>query len=220
VTSDELVEVAKRELREIDRRSLFWVGLGVETASGSGVSAADVDWESFDWPSLRDALDRWLDGLPSDTSEVLYRWPVSDHLRLPFFARPRTAVGARGYRRMPSFNLSDPDPLPPLQFEDGETASIESLPAETVRDLAVGNRRLAIELVSHRAAWTTLYEVMSAMGRSNTSEMSSLELEVHAGALGLVEEPLDGLGSFDEGWRAVNRLDVPLFDDPRKHPDQ
>jgi hypothetical protein len=220
VTGGEFVEVAKRELREIDRRSLFWVGLCVETAIGSGASAGDLAWESFDWPSLRDALNKWLDELPSDTSEVEYRWPASDNLRLCFSARPRTTVGARGYRRMPSFTLADPDPLPPLQFEDGETASIESLPIETVRELAVGSRRLAIELVSHRAAWTTLYEVMSAMGQSNTSEMSSLELEVHAGALGLVEEPPDGLGSFDEGWRDVNRLDVPLFDDPREQDDQ
>jgi hypothetical protein len=220
VTDDQLVEVAKRELRAIDRRFLFWVGLGVETTKGYGDSAADVQWESFDWPSLRDALDTWLDGLPSDTSEIFYRWPVSDHLRLCFFARPRTAVGARGYRRMPSFNLADSDPLPPLQFEDGETASIEALPVETVRELAVGSRRLAIELVSHRAAWTTLYDVLSAMEKANTSEMSSLELEVHAGALGLVDEPPDRLGSFDEGWRAVNRLDVPLFGDPREQEDE
>jgi len=69
--------------------------------------------------------------------------------------------------------------------------------------------------VSHRAAWTTLYEFMSAMGKSDTSEMNSLELEVHAATLGLVEEPHDPLGSFDEGWRAVHGLDVPMFNDPR-----
>jgi hypothetical protein len=216
MANDELVEVAKRELRAIDRRFLFWVALGVETASGSGASAGDVDWESLDWTSLREALGEWLDGLPPDTPEVAYRWPVNENLRLRFIAKPRTATGAPGYRRMPSLNLADPDPFPPLRFEDGETASFESLPIETVRELAVGSRRLAVELVSHRAAWTTLYELMSAMGTSNTSEMSSLELEAHAGALGLVEEPPDPLGSFDEGWRAVRGLDVPMFNDPRE----
>lgn len=57
---------------------------------------------------------------------------------------------------------------------------------------------------------------MVAMGRSNTSEMNSLDLEVHAAALGLVEELPDPLGSFDDGFRAVHRLDVPMFDDPRR----
>ncbi len=81
---------------------------------------------------------------------------------------------------------------------------------------AVGTRRLAIELVSHRAAWEMLYDYMSATGKANTSELNSLELEVHAGTLGLVEEPPDPLGSFDAGWRAVYGLAVPTFDDPRE----
>ncbi len=90
------------------------------------------------------------------------------------------------------------------------------MPIETVRDLALGHRRLAVELVSHRAAWTTLYELMEALGQSNTSELNSLELEVNAAALSLVEPVDDQLGSFDEGWRAVHDLDVPMFDDPRQ----
>jgi hypothetical protein len=215
MAEDELVEIAKRELGCIDRRFLFWVALGVETASGSGASAADVDWRLLEWSSLREALDEWLDELPANTAEVAYRWPVNENIRLCFIARPRTAMGAQGYRRMPSFNLADPDPFPSLHFEGGGTASFESLPIETVRELAVGSRRLVVELVSHRAAWTTLYEFMSAMGKSDTSEMNSLELEVHAATLGLVEEPHDPLGSFDEGWRAVHGLDVPMFNDPR-----
>lgn len=220
MANDELGEIVKRELRGIDRRYLFWVQTAVETAPGSGESARDVDWNVLDWQLLREALDNWLDDLPPDTPEAWYRWPVSDDLRLCFIARARTAPGARGYGRMPSLSLADPDPFPELRFEDGGTGSLEALPVETVRDLAVGSRRLTIELVSHRAAWTTLYELMSTMGMSNTSEMSAQELEVHAAALGLVEEPPDGLGSFDDGWRAVNRLDVPPFDDPRLEDDR
>jgi hypothetical protein len=63
------------------------------------------------------------------------------------------------------------------------------------------------------------YESMSAMGKSNTSEMASPELEVHAAMLGLVEDPPSELGDFDERWRAVHGLDVPTFDDPREHAD-
>jgi hypothetical protein len=51
-----LEDVAKRELRSIDRRFRFWVALGVETATGSGASADDVDWESLDWATLRGRL--------------------------------------------------------------------------------------------------------------------------------------------------------------------
>jgi hypothetical protein len=142
-------------------------------------------------------------------------WPVNENLQLVFEARPRTTMGASGYRRMPSFDLAEPDSFPPLHFADGETALFESLPLETVRELATGNRRLAIKLVSHRAAWEMLYEMMVALGKSNTSEMNALELEVHAAALGLVEEPPDPLGSFDEGYRAVHGLETPMIDDPR-----
>jgi hypothetical protein len=101
VSNEVLIDCAKRELREVDRRCLFWVRLlGVETVSGSGASADDVDWRAFGWAQLRDALDTWLDEL-------------------------------------------DPD------------------------------------------------------------------------ALGLVEEADKVMGSFDEGWRAVQGVDVPVFDDPR-----
>jgi hypothetical protein len=217
----DLQDVAKRELRSIDRRFLFWVALGVETATGSGASADDVDWESLDWATLRDNLDEWLDGLPADTPQVVYRWPVTDDLRLAFIAKPRTAPSAPGYRRQPSFNLADPDPIPPLHFADGETASFYELPVETVGELARGEKKLAIELASHRAAWDMLYGMMKAMGKSNTSAMNALELEVHAAALGLVEEPPDPLGSFDEGYRAVHGIDTPIVDDPRdERPDE
>jgi hypothetical protein len=213
--SDELVNSAKRELREIDRRRLFWVRLGVETAPDSGASPDDVDWRAFTWAPLRDALDTWLDELGSDAEPAEFRRPVHDTLRLCFLAQLRRAPGARGYRRLPSFTLAEPDRFPPLQFEDGETAVLEDLPIETVRELASGHRRLAIELVSHRAAWSTLYEEMAALGRSTTAQMDPLELEVHAAALGLVEEADKVMGGFDEGWRAVHGLEVPMFDDPR-----
>jgi len=39
---------------------------------------------------------------------------------------------------------------------------------------------------------------------------------VQAAALGLVEEAEKVMGSFDEGWRAVQGVDVPVFDDPRR----
>jgi hypothetical protein len=217
MAAGDLVDVAKHELREVDRRFLFWIALAVETASGSGASAEAADWRSFDWTSLREGLDAWLDGLSVDAPEAMYRWPVNDNLRLCFIAKPRSAAGARGYRRLPSLNIAEPDPLPPLRFEDGGTASLEALSIETVRDLALGHRRLAVELVSHRAAWTTLYELMAALGQSNTSELNSLELEANAAALSLVEPLDDQLGSFDDGWRAVHGLDVPMFDDPRQH---
>ena len=213
--SDELVKSAKRELREIDRRGLFWVRLGVETAPGSGASPDEVDWHKFAWASLRDALDTWLDDLGSDVAQAEFRWPVHDTLRLCFLAQLRRAASARGYRRLPSFTLAEPDPFPLLQFEDGETAALEDLRIETVRELASGHRRLAIELVSHRAAWSTLYGEMAALGRSTTAQMDPLELEVHAAALGLVEQVDKVMGSFDEGWRAVHGLEVPMFDDPR-----
>jgi hypothetical protein len=59
-----------------------------------------------------------------------------------------------------------------------------------------------------------LYESMSSTGAENTSDVCSAELEMIAGALGLVEGP-SGLGDFDEGLRAVYGLDVPMFGDPR-----
>lgn len=213
MTDDELIAVAKQELRSIDRRRLFSVALSVETTTGSGASASDVQWSSFAWTLLREALGEWLDGL-APCSVATHRWPITENLRLCFVAEPRRASRARGYRRMPGVGIVDPHPLPPLQFEDGDTASLESLSVEVVRDLAVGHRRLAFELVRDRAAWTMLYELMTALGKSNTSEMSNLDLEATAASLGLGEDISGGLRSFDEGWRAVEGLDVPMFDNP------
>jgi hypothetical protein len=51
-------------------------------------------------------------------------------------------------------------------------------------------------------------------------EMNAIELEVHAAALGLVEEPPDPLGSFDEGYRAVHGIDTPIVDDRRDEDDE
>jgi hypothetical protein len=56
---------------------------------------------------------------------------------------------------------------------------------------------------------------MAALGRSTPALMDPLELEVHGAALGLVEEADNVMGSFDEGWRAVHGLELPMFDDPR-----
>jgi hypothetical protein len=215
MANDELRSTAARELRHIDPRFRFWVALGVATPRGSDTSADDVDWTAFDWAPVRDELEAWLDGLPDDTPETTKPVPVNEELVLVFIATPRRA-DAVGYRRMPSFKYSDADPFPPLRFADGDAGSLESLPIGVARELAAGDRTLAIALPSHQEAWQMLAQQMDAQGLADTSPMHSVELEVYASMLGLVDPPAGPLGDFDEGWRAINRVDMPIVDDPRE----
>ena len=111
-----------------------------------------------------------------DTPEVYCQWPVAENVRLRFIAKPRRR--GQGYRRLPSFNLAAPPPLPPLQFDDGTAGQLEDLEIGIVQQLASGHRRLAIEQVSHREVWKTVAESMIAAGCISTSELDALEREV------------------------------------------
>jgi hypothetical protein len=215
MADDELRTTAARELRHIDPRFRFWVALCVAKPRGTDASADDVDWTAFDWAPVRDMLEAWLDDLPVDTPESSKPVPVNEELVLVFIATPRSA-GAVGYRRMPSFKYSQADPFPPLRFADGDTGSLESMPIGVARELAAGDRTLAIALPSHQQAWQMLAEQMEAQSLSDTSPIHSVELEVYASMLGLVDPPTGPLGDFDEGWRAIKRLDMPIVDDPRE----
>lgn len=215
MANDELISAAARELRHLDRRFRFWVDLGVAEAEDSGASAEDLDWAAFDWPSLHVELEAWLDQLPDDEPEATKAWPINDSFVLVFVATRRDK-DAVGYRRMPSFKLSKADPFPPLNFADGDTGSLESLTMTTVRELASGQRSLAIALLSHREAWQMLSEQMQAQNLSSTSEMLGIDLEVCAAMLGLVEPIAGPLGDFDEGWRAIHGAEAPIVDDPRR----
>jgi hypothetical protein len=217
--SDELRDEAARALGDVDERALFWVDVATLTHAGAG--AENVDWKTLDWAKIRNQADQWLATLDPDTlspqSDAAWlTWPVPgrDDVRFGLHARPR--MRARGYKRQPSLVIAKPPPPPPLQFEDGETASLYELPIETVRQFAQGHRRLGIELVSHRLTWDVLLRQMEHFGQTNTSEIEPLLLEPIASALGLVEAPPDPLGDFDEGWRAVHDIDMPLLDDPRQ----
>lgn len=139
----------------------------------------------FDWAPVRDELEAWLDDLPDDTPETSKPVPVNKELVLVFIATPRSA-DAVGYRRMPSFKYSDADPFPPLRFADGDAGSLESLPIGVARELAAGERTLAIALPSHQEAWQMLTQQMDAQGLADTSPMHSVELEVYASMLGLL----------------------------------
>ena len=214
MANDELISAAARELRHLDRRFRFWVDLGIAKATGSGVSAADLDWVAFDWPSLRVELEAWLDQLPDDEPEATKAWPINENFALVFVATPRSE-DAVGYRRMPSFKLSKADPFPLLSFADGDTGSLESLSITTVQELATGQRSLSIALLSHREAWQVLLEQMQAQNLSSTSEMLGIELEVCAAMLALVDPVPGPLGDFDEGWRALHGAEMPVVDDPR-----
>jgi hypothetical protein len=103
-----------------------------------------------------------------------------------------------------------------LQFADGETASIYALAVETVRDLAAGRLALAIALPSHRETWTMLAQEMDGLGYVNTAEMPPLFLEPIVSALGLGADPPGGLGDFDETWRLLHNVEMPMVDDPRE----
>jgi hypothetical protein len=215
MSNDELTTAAARELRHLDPRFRFWIALGISKPQGSHTSANDVDWTNFDWASLRDDLEAWLEDLSDDTApETSKTFLVTDELALVFLVEPRRKA-AVGYRRMPSFKHSDPDPFPPLNFADGSTGALEALSIAAVSELAAGQRALVIALPSHREAWDVLREAMQAAGISSTSEMDRLQLETTASMLALTEPPSGPLGDFDEGWRAINRVDMPIVDDPR-----
>lgn len=216
--SDKLKAKAVEELRGIDHQNLFWVDIAVATADGA--SSDDVDWEEFDWAAVRAQLDEWLPTLDADTldpagSAATLTWPAPgrDDVLLVARARARSRE-MRGNTRYPSLAIADPEEIPELQFRDGTSGSLYALSIETVRDLATGEQALAIELPSHRATWLTLLEEMQHFGYGNTSEIARLLLEPTASALGFVAAP-DELGDFDETWRAINRVDFPIENDPR-----
>jgi hypothetical protein len=213
VGSEELKRYAGRGLRDLDERLIFWVGLSVASAKDAPGAVDRVDWESYDWSALRTDIEAWLVGLPDGTSAT-FDHAVNEELHLMFTARPRRDA-ARGLRRMPSFNLSDSPPFPPLQLADGSTADFATLTLFEVQAFADGEMRLAIEQPSHQVAWGALLEVMLTQGVPDTSALNPLELEVHASMLGLAESPGGELGDFDEGWRAVNNQPS-RFDGPRE----
>lgn len=157
-------------------------------------------------------MDKWLDGLDPDGPPATATWPITENLVLVFRARGRTAM-AREWRDKPSLVLAE-TPTPDLQFADGSTGSLYSLSLDDVHALVTGERRLALELPSHREVWDLLYGEMRALGYADTSEMNPMLLEPIASALGLKEAP-PGLGDFDEGWRAIHGVEFPMTDDPR-----
>jgi len=197
---------------------MFWIDTAVATLSGS--SAADVDWSTLDWAAIRIELDRWIDTLNPDTLDMQSAGaqfhvgvPSRDDVMLVFRARPRTEQ-ARGHQREPSLVIGERPPLPLLHFDDGSSGYLNNLSIEMVKGLAEGRRKLAISLPSNQDAWEMLLEEMQHFGHDNTSEMEPLLLEPTAAALGLTVQPA-GLIDFDEGWRVVNRVDMPITDDPR-----
>jgi hypothetical protein len=217
----ELEREAGRELRDLDARAYFWIDVAV--AKVHGTSADDVDWTVLDWPRLRDEAEAWLETLDPDTVDpstpdavLPFEVPGRDDVKLLLRARPRWPE-LRGYKRQRSLALATAPPeTPPLQFADGASESLYALPIETVRDLAAGRRRLAIELPSHHETWDMLRGQMEHFGQANTSEMEPLVLEPYASMLGLADAPPGDPGDFDEGWRAIHGVEFPIVDDPRR----
>jgi hypothetical protein len=174
------------------------------------------------WPSIREEAEAWLETLEPDTLDpsseeavLAFGVPDRDDVRLLLRARPRS-LQARGYNRQRSLVVAAAPPVTPaLRFADGTSESLYALPIDTVRDLAAGLRKLAIELPSHRDTWEMLLDQMEHFGQANTSEMEPLVLEPFASALGLADPPPGDLGDFDEGWRAINNVEFPIVDDPR-----
>jgi hypothetical protein len=214
VSSEDLNRCAGDELRSLDERLVFWVGLAVASAPDAPGAVDRVDWETYDWTGLCAELEPWLAGL-ADGSSATFDHTVNEDLQLLFTARPRD-LAMRGNRRLPSFNLSDPPPLPPLRLADGSTADFARLTLFEVQAFADGATRLAIEQPSHQAAWIALLEAMVSAGAPDTSALNPVELEVHASMLGLIESPGGELGDFDAGGRAVNNRPS-RFDGPREH---
>jgi hypothetical protein len=210
MTNEELSAAAANALATIDRRRLFWVDIGVMTRDGG--SLADVAEGEIEWAAIRAEVDRWLDVLEPDAAPAQTTWPLTDRVGLFFRARPRSPL-ARG-APTPSFTHAKTQ-IPKFYLDSGEERSLANLTLDEVRQLARGERRLMLELPSHRAAFESLADMMEHFGRSSTAEIHPTELEVFAGILGLIEVP-PGLGDFDEGWRAIHNLpDPPIIDDPR-----
>lgn len=213
MANEELLRAAVRGLRDIDSRRVFWVDLGIATRKDA--TADQVAWDELDWDEIRADIDRWLDELDPDDRPAQLNWPITEALLLVFQARGRSVM-ARGWREKPSLVLAEA-PTPELHFADGGTGSLYSLSLDEVHGLGSGERRLALELPSHREVWEMLYGQMQALGFANTADMDPTVLEPFAFALGL-KEPPPGLGDFDEGWRAIYGAEFPLIDDPRDPP--
>jgi hypothetical protein len=217
---EELKGQAGRELADLDAPACFWIDIAV--AKRQDASADDIEWTALDWHRIREEAEEWLETLDPDTLDpstpaavLAFDVPDRDDAKLLLRARPRSA-NSRGYKRQRSLVLADAPPdTPPLRFADGAAESLYALPIETVRDLATGRRRLAIELPSHSEVWGMLLDQMEHFGQDNTSKMNPLSLESFASALGLAEPPPGDPGDFDEGWRAIHGVEFPIVHDPR-----
>lgn len=210
VASEDLIRLAVAALHDIDGRRLFWVDL--ITGTRDGASADHIEWEDIDWDEVRSDVERWLDGLNPDDGPATVHWPVDDTVILVFRARPRTEM-ARGWPK-PSLTLAE-TAIPAFYLADGTKKVLSDLSLEEVHLLANGETRVALELPSHRETFEMLAKELEGFGQTNTSELAPAFIEVYAGMLGLTETP-PGLGDFDEGWRAINRKDFPIRDDPRE----
>lgn len=93
-----------------------------------------------------------------------------------------------------------------LHFVGGEEREFISLTRDEVGQLASGELRLIGQLASSRDAFAMIAHEMSSFGCERVAELHPFAIQAHAAMLGLSESP-DPLGSFDQGWRAIN--DVP-----------
>jgi hypothetical protein len=179
-------------------RSLFWFSfleLDARKFTGSGVHDLPLD-------DIREFFVSWVEGLEPDTKLETNEWH-GNGVRLKAQVLER-GPSTRGVSIWPSMSLLEPR-LPDVHFVEGERRQLISLTLDEVQLLASGELRLVGQLASSPSVLRMMAEEMQRFGYEQVADMHPYTIQTYASMLGLIEAHPD-LGSFDMGWRGLNRV--------------
>jgi hypothetical protein len=187
-------------LRPIDPEAQFNVGLAELNFRGTpGHRPAD-----FPASDLAAFVDGWLDGLDPDANgeSPTIAWEGGG-VRLVLRALGRSSR-SRGWKDMPSFNQLQPE-VGDLHLTSGERRRFIDMDREQIGRLAGGDLSVVGQGASYQDTFQGLAEEMDHFGWKTVADMPEPVMQTYAAMLGLTTAT-PGLGNYDAGWRALNRI--------------
>ncbi len=105
---------------------------------------------------------------------------------------------------MPSFNQLEPE-IDDLHLVSGERMRLIDLDREQIGRLASGDLSVVGHGASYQDTFQGLAEEMNHFGWKTVADMPEPVMQTYVAMLGLTTAT-PGLGNYDAGWRALNRV--------------